>query len=45
MALKGLGYSMNTDNEQEIEEAYVWLIQCVETIDPEIVTDEIIDNI
>ena len=44
MALKGLGYSMNTDNEQEIEEAYDWLIQCVETMDPEIVTDEIIDN-
>lgn len=44
MALKGLGYSMNTDNEQEIEEAYQWLIQCVDTMEPEIVTDEIIDN-
>lgn len=44
MALKGLGYSMNTENEQELEKAYEWLIQCVETMEPEIVTDEIIDN-
>ncbi len=44
MALKDLGYSMNTTNEQEIEEAYDWLVQCVQTMDTEIVTDEIIDN-
>lgn len=44
MALKGLGYSMNTDNEKELEEAYNWLLQCVQTMQPEIVTDEIIDN-
>lgn len=44
MALKALGYSMNTENEQEIQEAYEWLVQCVETMDTEIVTDEIIDN-
>lgn len=44
MALKTLGYSMNTTNEQEIQEAYEWLVQCVETMDTEIVTDEIIDN-
>lgn len=44
MALKALGYSMNTTNEQEIQEAYEWLVQCVETMDAEIVTDEIIDN-
>ena len=44
MALKALGYSMNTTNEQEIQEAYEWLVQCVETMDTEIVTDEIIDN-
>ena len=44
MALKALGYSMNTDNEEELQEAYDWLVQCVETMDPEIVTDEIIDN-
>ena len=44
MALKDLGYSMNTTNEQEIQEAYDWLVKCVETMDTEIVTDEIIDN-
>lgn len=44
MALKALGYSMNTENEEELNEAYRWLVQCVETMKPEIVTDEIIDN-
>ncbi len=44
MALKALGYSMNTENEQELQEAYDWLVQCVQTMEPEIVTDEIIDN-
>ncbi len=44
MALKALGYSMNTESEEELEAAYEWLVQCVETMKPEIVTDEIIDN-
>ena len=44
MALKSLGYQMNTDNKEEIQEAYDWLVQCVTTMQPEIVTDEIIDN-
>lgn len=44
MALKSLGYSMNTANDAELQEAYEWLVQCVKTMDPEIVTDEIIDN-
>ncbi len=44
MALKALGYSMNTDNEDELNEAYEWLVQCVQTMKTEIVTDEIIDN-
>lgn len=44
MALKALGYSMNTEDEAELQEAYEWLVQCVETMEPEIVTDEIIDN-
>ncbi len=44
MALKALGYSMNTTNEDEIYEAYDWLVQCVQTMNVEIVTDEIIDN-
>lgn len=44
MALKALGYSMNTENEDELLKAYEWLVQCVETMEPEIVIDEIIDN-
>ena len=43
MALKALGYSMNI-RESQIQEAYNWLVQCVQTMKPEIVTDEIIDN-
>lgn len=44
MALKSLGYSMNTHNMDELNEAYEWLVECVQTMKPEIVTDEIIDN-
>ena len=44
MALKALGYSMNTDDENELNKAYNWLLQCVKVTKPEIVTDEIIDN-
>lgn len=44
MALKALGYSMNTTSEDELNAAFNWLVQCVQTMDPEIVTDEIIDN-
>ena len=44
MALKALGYSMNTTSQDELNAAYNWLIQCVQIMDPEIVTDEIIDN-
>ena len=44
MALKYLGYSMNTSDEQELNEAYEFLLKCVNTMEPEIVTDEIIDN-
>mgnify|MGYP004585472621 FL=1 len=44
MALKALGYSMNTENEDELQAAYEWLVECVQTMEPEIVTDEIIDN-
>ena len=38
------GYSMNTTDEAELQAAYDWLVECVETMEPEIVTDEIIDN-
>lgn len=44
MALKSLGYSMNTKSQKELQEAYQWLVECVQTMEPEIVTDEIIDN-
>ena len=44
MALKALGYSMNTENPDELQAAYEWLVQCVQTMEPEIVMDEIIDN-
>ena len=44
IALKTLGYSMNSSDENELSEAYDFLVQCVSTMDPEIVTDEIIDN-
>ena len=44
MALKSLGYSMNTESEEELQKAYEWLETCVQTMKPEIVTDEIIDN-
>lgn len=44
MALKSLGYSMNTSDQGEIDKAYQCLLKCVGTMKPEIVTDEIIDN-
>lgn len=44
MALKSLGYSMNTSDQGEIGKAYQWLLKCEGTMKPEIVTDEIIDN-
>ncbi len=43
-ALKALGYSMNTDSEQELQEAYNWLMQCNDAMSPVYVTDEVIDN-
>ena len=36
--------NVDPENEAELQEAYDWLVQCVETMDTEIVTDEIIDN-
>ena len=40
MALKALGYSMNTEDPGQLKEAYDWLVQCVQTMKPEIVMDE-----
>ena len=44
IALKALGYSMNTTNESEIEEAYQWLIDQRDTMDPIYAGDDVIDN-
>lgn len=44
VALKALGYSMNTEDEGEIEEAYQWLKELNDTMEPTYVTDEVIDN-
>ena len=45
MALKALGYSMNTTSEKEFEEAYKWLEEIGDTMDPAYVTDEAIDGL
>ncbi len=45
VAFKALGYSMNTENEEEINEAYAWLQEMVNTIEPAFVTDEAIDGL
>jgi spermidine/putrescine-binding protein len=44
IALKQLGYSCNTENEDEINAAYEWLIEMNKTTNPVYVTDEVIDN-
>ncbi|MBQ0079785.1 MAG: extracellular solute-binding protein [Eubacterium sp.] len=44
IALKTLGYSMNTTNKKELLEAYDWLIQQRETMDPVYVGDDVMDN-
>lgn len=44
IAFKALGYSMNTDSEEEIMAAYDWLCQINATMKPVYVMDEIIDN-
>lgn len=44
MALKALGYSMNTSKPEELQKAYEWLTNIVKTMNPEIVTDEVIDS-
>ena len=44
MALKALGYSMNTESEDEIQAAYEWLLDMDKKVDPSYVTDEVIDG-
>ncbi|MCR5292068.1 MAG: extracellular solute-binding protein [Eubacterium sp.] len=44
IALKALGYSMNTDNTKEIDKAYEWLIEQRNTMDVVYAGDDVIDN-
>lgn len=44
MAFKALGYSMNTEDPDEISAAYDWLLQMNDTMSPVYVTDEVIDG-
>ncbi len=44
VAFKALGYSMNTENEAEIDAAYNWLMEQRQTMDPAYVADEVIDG-
>ncbi len=43
VAFKALGYSMNTEDENEINEAFEWLKSLNDTMEPAYVTDEVID--
>lgn len=44
VALKALGYSMNTKKKSELDEAYNWLIEQSETMAPVYVGDDVMDN-
>ena len=44
VALKELGYSMNTKNPEELKQAYDWLVNMKATAAPVFVMDEVIDN-
>lgn len=44
IALKALGYSMNTTNRDEIDEAYNWLVEQRDTMKPVYAGDDVIDN-
>ena len=44
VAFKALGYSMNTEDPNEINDAYEWLLQMNNTMSPVYVTDEVIDG-
>lgn len=43
VALKALGYSMNTTNEKEVKAAFDWLVEQRQTMDPTYATDDMID--
>lgn len=44
MALKALGYSANTENKDELTEAFNWLVKMNQAIHPSYVGDEMIDG-
>ena len=44
VALKALGYSMNTDNEKELNEAHAWLVAMKKEMNPIYVDDLVIDS-
>ncbi|MBO6015718.1 MAG: extracellular solute-binding protein [Lachnospiraceae bacterium] len=44
VALKALGYSMNTENTEEIDAAYEWLLSQRDTMDFVYAGDDVIDN-
>ena len=44
IALKALGYSMNTTNRTQINDAYEWLVAQKKEVSPVYVTDEVIDG-
>jgi len=44
-ALKDLGYSMNTTDENQINKAYEWLCEVADTMDPAYASDECIDGL
>lgn len=44
VALKALGYSMNTESKKELKEAYAWLIEQNNTMKPVYVGDDVMDN-
>ena len=43
IALKALGYSANSDKDEELEAAYNWLREMDKAVRPSYVTDEVID--
>ena len=44
IAMKALGYSINTTNKGELQQAYEWLVEQNKTMKPVYVGDDVIDN-
>jgi spermidine/putrescine transport system permease protein len=44
IALKSLGYSMNTTDKSELNKAYNWLVEQNKTMNPVYVGDDVMDN-